>query len=91
MKGETGTEARGGGGRGAGPPARLLIADDHDLVREGLLAVLEGEPDLEGVGVAKNGKEALKMCREVRPDLVLIDVRMHEMYGLAAIRAITVM
>jgi DNA-binding NarL/FixJ family response regulator len=83
MQSETGAEARGGG-----PPARLLIADDHDLVREGLLAVLEGEPDLVVVGEAKNGKEALEMCRQVRPDLVLMDVRMPEMDGLAATRAI---
>src|SRR3712207_3943557 len=83
MKGETEAEARGDG-----PPARVLIADDHDLVREGLLAVLEGEPDLEVVGEAKNGREALEMCRQVRPDLILMDVRMPEMDGLAATRAI---
>src|SRR5918999_1844566 len=83
MKGETEAEAQG-----ARPPARVLIADDHDLVREGLLAVLEGEPDLEVVGEAKNGREALEMCRQMRPDLILMDVRMPEMDGLAATRAI---
>jgi two-component system, NarL family, response regulator LiaR len=70
------------------PPARLLIADDHALVREGLLAVLEGEPDIEVVAEARNGREALQMARRVRPDLVLMDVRMPEMDGLAATRAI---
>ncbi len=79
MKGETREEAR---------PARLLIADDHDLVREGLLAVLEGEPGLEVVGEAKNGEEALQACRELHPDLVLMDVRMPEMDGLEATRTI---
>ena len=89
MKGETGDEARGGENSSSPRlPARVLIADDHDLVREGLLAVLEGEPDLEVVGEAKNGREALEMCRQVRPDLILMDVRMPEMDGLAATRAI---
>ena len=89
MQGETGAEAQGGANSSSPRlPARVLIADDHDLVREGLLAVLEGEPDLEVVGEAKNGREALQMCRQLRPDLILMDVRMPEMDGLAATRAI---
>ncbi len=83
----SGTEAEARGANSP-PAARLLIADDHDLVREGLLAVLEGEPDLQVVGEAKNGREALEVCRTLRPDLVLMDVRMPEMDGLAATRAI---
>ena len=70
------------------PPARLLIADDHDLVREGLRAVLAGEEDLEVVGEATDGEEALKMCRALKPDLVLMDVRMPKSDGLEATRAI---
>jgi DNA-binding NarL/FixJ family response regulator len=77
----------GGGGRGA-KPARLVLADDHDLVREGIRAVLEGEPDLLVVGEAENGRQALEVCLKERPDLVLMDVRMPEMDGLAATRAI---
>ncbi len=68
--------------------ARLLLVDDHDLVREGIRAVLEGEPDLLVVGEAANGREAVELCKELRPDLVLMDVRMPEMDGLAATRAI---
>ena len=70
------------------PAARLLIADDHDLVREGLRAVLAGEEDLEVVGEATNGQEAVQMCRALKPDLVLMDVRMPKSDGLQATRAI---
>jgi len=84
-------EIRPGGGAlggGGGEPARLVLADDHDLVREGIRAVLEGEPDLVVVGEAQNGRQALEVCLKERPDLVLMDVRMPEMDGLAATRAI---
>ncbi len=69
-------------------PTRLLIADDHALIRDGLRSMLGGEPDLEVVGEASNGREALELCRALRPDLVLMDVRMPEMDGLEATRAI---
>ncbi len=68
--------------------ARVLIADDHDLVREGLRAVLAGEEDLRVVGEARDGQEALQMCRSLKPDLVLMDVRMPKSDGLEATRAI---
>ena len=67
---------------------RLVLVDDHDLVREGIRAVVEGEPDMVVVGEAHNGRQALEVCLEERPDLVLMDVRMPEMDGLAATRAI---
>jgi DNA-binding NarL/FixJ family response regulator len=76
-----------GSGRGEGQ-ARILIADDHDLVREGLRAVLSGEADLEVVGEATDGQEALQLCRSLKPDLVLMDVRMPKSDGLEATRAI---
>jgi two-component system nitrate/nitrite response regulator NarL len=69
-------------------PARLLIADDHDLVRESTRNMLEGVQDLEVVGEAVNGQHALELCRQLHPDLVLMDVRMPEMDGLSAARAI---
>ena len=69
---------------GSSPPKRLLIADDHALVREGMRAMLASEQNLEVVGEAENGREALELCRELRPDLILMDVRMPEMDGLAA-------
>lgn len=69
-------------------PTRLLIADDHDLIRDGLRGMLRGESSFEVVGEATNGREALALCRRLVPDLVLMDVRMPEMDGLEATRAI---
>jgi DNA-binding NarL/FixJ family response regulator len=69
-------------------PARLLIADDHALVREGLRTMLSGEDGLAVIAEANNGAEALSICREQRPDLVLMDVRMPVMDGLEATRKI---
>lgn len=72
----------------ASPPARLIVADDHVLVRKGIEGMLEGEPDLEIVGEAADGREVLELCRRLRPDLVLMDVCMPQMDGLAATRTI---
>jgi DNA-binding NarL/FixJ family response regulator len=70
------------------PPARLLIADDQDVVREGLRAMLASEPDVEVVGEVSDGREALEVCRASCPDVVLMDVRMPVMDGLEATREI---
>jgi DNA-binding NarL/FixJ family response regulator len=80
--------ARDPGPDGRTGPARLVLADDHDLVREGLHLVLSREPDLEVVGEASDGREAVEVCRKLKPDLVLMDVRMPEMDGLEATREI---
>src|SRR5438132_4925707 len=69
-------------------PARLVIADDHELVRAGLRMMLTGQRGLEVVGEAANGREALTLCHRLQPDLALIDVRMPEQDGLATCRAI---
>src|SRR5919202_6726246 len=68
--------------------ARIIVADDHALLRSGIRSMLAGEPDLEVVGEAADGQEALELCRRLEPDLVLMDVRMPRMDGLAATRAI---
>jgi DNA-binding NarL/FixJ family response regulator len=69
-------------------PARMIIADDHELARAGLRTMLEGDRGLTLVGEATNGREAVALCQELRPDLALLDVRMPEMDGLASARAI---
>jgi DNA-binding NarL/FixJ family response regulator len=67
---------------------RLAIVDDHDLARAGLKDMLSDEPDIEVVGEAVNGREALLLCSRLHPDLLLMDVRMPEMDGLAATKEI---
>ena len=66
----------------------VLSADDHPLIRAGLAAVLETEPDIRVVAEASNGEEAIEMYRAHRPDIVLMDLRMPVMDGLAATLAI---
>src|SRR5215207_3842006 len=86
-------EELGGAGNGSRDPApvraaRLLIADDHALVREGLRTMLSGEDGIEVVAEAHNGQQALEICRALGPDLVLMDVRMPVMDGLEATKRI---
>lgn len=64
---------------------RLVIADDHLIIRQGLRLILETEPDFELVGEAGDGAEALQICAIMNPDVVLIDLRMPGMDGLTAI------
>jgi DNA-binding NarL/FixJ family response regulator len=71
-------------------PARLLIADDHPLAREGIRAMLASEAELEVIGEAQDGSEAVNLCRCLEPDLVLMDVRMPELNGLEATQEIKV-
>jgi DNA-binding NarL/FixJ family response regulator len=69
-------------------PIRVLTVDDHPLLREGIAAVLEGQPDMVVVGEATNGVEAIEQFRALRPDVTLMDLQMPEMDGIAAIGAI---
>jgi two-component system, NarL family, response regulator LiaR len=69
-------------------PIRVLIVDDHTMVRRGLATILKIKPDLELVGEAANGREAVEACGRLRPDVVLMDLMMPEMSGAAATHAI---
>lgn len=63
---------------------RVVIADDQDMVRTGLAMILNNEPDIEVVGMAADGDEAVEMARRLRPDVCLFDIRMPELDGIAA-------
>ncbi len=69
-------------------PIRVVIVDDHDMVRRGLAAFLRAKTDLELVGEASNGQEALQVCAQAQPDIILMDLVMPEMGGAAATKAI---
>jgi NarL family two-component system response regulator LiaR len=67
---------------------RVLIADDHGMVRKGLVSYLKNKHDLEVVGEACNGKEAIAQCEQLHPDVVLMDLIMPELGGVAATHTI---
>ncbi len=68
--------------------SRVLTVDGHQLLREGIAAVLEGQPDMVLIGQASNGREAIESFRQHRPDVTLMDLRMPDMSGIEAITAI---
>ena len=67
---------------------RVLIADDHTLVRQGIRMLIEAQPDLQVVGEASDGAEVVRLARELAPDLVVMDIAMPEIDGLEATRTI---
>jgi NarL family two-component system response regulator LiaR len=73
---------------GNAKPIRVLVVDDHAIIRKGMRAVLELEPDIEMVGEAENGKQAIRMDLELHPDVILMDLMMPEMDGIACIREV---
>jgi NarL family two-component system response regulator LiaR len=69
-------------------PIRVVIADDHEMVRRGLVMFLDTAPDVTVVGQAANGAQAVRLCSQLQPDVVLMDLLMPDMDGLTAIAAI---
>ena len=69
-------------------PIRVLIADDHALLREGLRQVLQLEPDIEVVGEARTGGEAVRLSDRLRPDIVVMDINLPDMSGIEATRQV---
>ena len=69
-------------------PIRVLIADDHALFREGVHAILKSVPDIEIVGEAGTGKEAIKLASDLVPDVILMDIQMPDLNGVEATQRI---
>ncbi|MDY0040511.1 MAG: response regulator transcription factor [Desulforhabdus sp.] len=67
---------------------RILIADDHKIVRDGLRALLEQQADMEVIAEAENGRKAVRLARELNPDIVIIDIGMPDLNGIDAARQI---
>ena len=67
---------------------RILLADDHSVVRQGFRLILEAQPDMEVVGEASNGREAIQQAEKLRPDVVVMDVALPELNGIEATRRI---
>jgi DNA-binding NarL/FixJ family response regulator len=70
------------------PPIRVLSADDHALLREGITAVINGQPDMTMIAQASSGRDAIQLFREHRPDVTLMDLRMPDISGIDALIAI---
>jgi NarL family two-component system response regulator LiaR len=69
-------------------PIRIMIVDDHSMVRTGLATFIRVKSDLELVGEARDGQEALRLCGQLQPDVILMDLVMPRMDGVAAIQAV---
>jgi len=69
-------------------PSRIVIAEDHTILREGLRALLSVEPQFDVVGEAEDGRAAVRLCEDLVPDLVLMDLSMPRMHGFEAIKEI---
>lgn len=69
-------------------PVRVIVADDHPIVRDGLRALMEATPGIELIGEATNGEEAVEIARQLRPDVVLMDLAMPGRNGIEATREI---
>jgi DNA-binding NarL/FixJ family response regulator len=70
-------------------PIRVLVADDHTIVRDGLRALLNAESDIQVIGEAQSGREAVQLARKLRPRVVVMDIGMPQLNGLEATRQIT--
>src|SRR3954454_13992791 len=67
----------------------VLLVDDHTVVRQGLRALLAAEEDMDIVGEAENGRQAIQLCRKLTPDIAVVDIAMPVLNGLEATRQIT--
>src|SRR5436305_13744017 len=72
----------------AADPIRVLVADDHPLIRGGLVEIIRGRPELELVGEATDGREALDAIKRLDPDVTVLDARMPELEGMDVLKAV---
>lgn len=70
-------------------PAKILIVDDHEVVRQGIRTILKSRPQWEICGEAINGKDAIQMAKKLAPDVIIMDITMPEMSGIEATRELT--
>lgn len=66
------------------PKLRLLLADDHEIVRQGVKVMVDAQPDMKVIGETSNGREALRLARELQPDIVVMDISMPDLNGIKA-------
>lgn len=78
----------GGSKLGSTLPIKVLVVDDHEMVRRGIISYLETEDDIEVVGEASDGAQAVELCQKLKPDVVLMDLIMQNMDGIAATKKI---
>ena len=71
------------------PPLRIIVADDHEVVRDGFAELLNTQPDFDVIATAANGAEAIRICNQLHPDVVLMDIRMPGTDGIQATRQLT--
>lgn len=69
-------------------PIRVMVVDEHGMVRKGIIAFLKNSPDLQIIGEAQDGREAVELCEQLEPDVILMDLQMPEMDGITATRII---
>lgn len=67
---------------------RVMVVDEHGMVRKGIIAFLKSSPDIQIIGEARDGREAVELCKQLQPDVILMDLQMPEMDGITATRLI---
>ena len=71
------------------PPIKLILADDHEIFRDGFRAMIKKQPSVQLIGEAGDGEELIKICRDLKPDVVITDIKMPRMDGVEATKKLT--
>ena len=70
------------------PPIKLILADDHEIFRDGFRAMIKKQPSVQLIGEAGDGEELIKICRDLKPDVVITDIKMPRMDGVEATKKV---